>query len=66
MQLFIEIRGDINSLELWTLIEPYKVNLTDLIDKSLVYGDVSMYAALEVISRCALYGRLQITLTPPK
>lgn len=63
MHLFIEINGNIDSRSLWQLIERYKVNLTDLEDKSLVYGDVSSYDALEIIACCSLYGKLKIELS---
>ena len=63
VRLFVEINGNIDSSSLWPLIKPYKVNLTDLIDKSLVYGEVDIVTALEVITCCSLYGNLKIELS---
>ena len=40
VSFFIEIAGDIDSLSLWKLIEPYKVNLTAVEGKTWIYGDV--------------------------
>lgn len=53
----IEIRGNIDSKALWSLIERYGVNLTDLGNVSLVYGTVkTFHDATDVIVYCALFG----------
>ena len=63
MHIFIEIKNKIDSRSLWNLIEKYKVNLTDLEEVSLVYGDVDTITAMEVITCCALFGDLKIELS---
>ena len=63
MKIFIEINGSIDSKSLWQLIGRYKVNLTDCIDKTYIYGDVDTIIAAEVIVCCALYGNLKIELS---
>ena len=58
MKLWLEIKGKIDSDELWARIESYDVNLTDMGNKSLVYGDVSAWAIGQVVALCSLYGDL--------
>ena len=64
VNVWIEIRGSIDSLLLWKLIEGYKLNLTDLLDKCLVYGDCSCSDAGSVVSICALFGELTVYVRP--
>ena len=63
IKLFVEIKGNIDSLMLWELIKDYKMNLTDVGDKTWVYGDVSYLVAGKVISKCALFGDIKAELT---
>ena len=56
----IEIRGNIDSRALWSLIKRYNVNLTDLGNVSLVYGTVKdFHDATDVIVYCALFGDIK-------
>lgn len=56
----IEIRGNIDSRALWSLIKRYGVNLTDLGNVSLVYGTVKdFHDATDVIVYCALFGDIK-------
>ncbi len=61
-RIFIEIQGEIDGLSLWKLISQYKVNLTEVIDKSWVYGDVELHNIGDIIERCALYGPLKVEI----
>ena len=63
MRLFITINESIDSRSLWSMIEKYGVNLTDLEDVTLIYGEVDITEAMEVITCCALYGNLKIELS---
>lgn len=56
----IEITGDIDSLSLWKLIEPYKVNLTAVEGKTWIYGDVWLHYLGTIVERCALFGALKV------
>ena len=58
INLFVEIKGEIDSLMLWELIKEYKLNLTDVITKTWVYGETDYMTAGKVISKCALFGDL--------
>lgn len=60
VSFFIEITGDIDSLSLWKLIEPYKLNLTALEDKTWIYGDVGLHNIGTIVERCALFGALKV------
>lgn len=56
----IEIRGNIDSKALWSLIKRYGVNLTDLGNVSLVYGTVKdFHDATDVVVYCALFGDIK-------
>lgn len=61
--LYAEISGQIDSRKLWHDVEVYGVNVTDLHVKTLIYGEVSMRAALLVIDACAKYGKIQAHIT---
>lgn len=58
--LSVEIKGKIDAISLWGLIEKYHINLTNLDDVTYVYGDVELHKVGEIISRCALFGELSI------
>lgn len=60
VSFFIEITGDIDSLSLWKLIEPYKVNLTAIEGKTWIYGDVWLHHLGTIVERCALFGALKV------
>lgn len=60
VEISIEVKGKIDSRALWSLIEPYGVNLTDLGNVSLVYGTVKdFHEATDVIVYCALFGDIK-------
>lgn len=58
MTFFITIEGEIQSRKLWELIECYHVNLTDLGDRTLVYGETNHSDFGEIISKCSCFGRI--------
>ena len=60
VEISIEIKGKIDSRALWSLIEKYGVNLTDLGNVSLVYGTVKdFHEATDVVVYCALFGNIK-------
>lgn len=63
MRLLIRIDGTINSLELWQHLESYEVNLTDLIDYTLIYGKADINDAITIIRICALFGNIHVELS---
>lgn len=62
MIILLRIDGQINSRDLWSHIEHFKVNLTDLIEFTYVYGEVELEDAVQIIRICALYGNLSVEL----
>lgn len=54
--LYAVVKGPFDSKKLWSLISRYNVNLTDLGDKVLVYGDVNIHDAADVLAFCSLFG----------
>lgn len=66
MHLFMTIEGDFDSRLLWSLIEKYKVSLTDLDNVVLVYGDVCARVAAEVLVCCAPFGKIKLELSGPQ
>lgn len=63
MMLFIVIRESIDTKELWNDIARYKVNETDMIDYTLVYGDVCVSDALNIVACCLKYSyNIEFTL----
>lgn len=56
--IFIEIKGNIDSFKLWDAIKGYKLNLTDLGEINLIYGEIALQYIGELISLCASYGMI--------
>ena len=65
MRLHIEIRDKIDGTALWNDIEKFGVNETELIDVTLVYGNVEHMQAMSIIMSCMKYStNLAIELNP--
>ena len=56
--LWIKTEELTDSLALYAEIEEFKINLTDLIDYSLIYGDCTLEDALTVISLTEKYSHI--------
>lgn len=63
MSIFIELRTDANSRKIWEDIANLGVNLTDLGDKVLIYGSLSLCDCFALISTIAQYGEYSATIT---
>lgn len=59
MMFWIEIKGEIDSRSLWEQIRSYNVNLTEVIEKTWVYGEAPVSSVGEIISICAQFGDLE-------
>lgn len=57
--LYIVIQGPFDSKKLWSLISRYNVNLTDLGENVLVYGDVTFHDSVDIISFCSMFGEIK-------
>ena len=56
----------IESLELYKMVEPLHLNVTDLIDKVLLYGDVELEQLDYVDYTCHKFGAVEITIKQQK
>ena len=56
----------IESLDLYKMVEPLKLNVTDLIDEVLLYGDVSLENLDYVDYVCHKFGSCEITIRQQK
>lgn len=57
VHLLVEIRGPIDSEALWSELETYGVNVTDMSERILVHGEVESYLTAVVITGiCSKYG----------
>ena len=56
----------IESLELYKMVEPLNLNVTDLIDEVLLYGDVSLENLDYVDYVCHKFGSSEITIRQQK
>lgn len=61
--IFIKIDGKIDSRKLWSQLEGYGVNLTDLEDYSLIYGDVNSVTLISIMGFCTAFDKIEITCT---
>ena len=67
LDIFIEIKGKFDSRELWTAIEHTGVNLTDVGDCVLVYGNTTHANLAPIITTCAAFGEdMHVHITLPK
>lgn len=65
VDIFIEIRGQINSHELYDVIGCHGVNVTDLGEQTLVYGNTNIANIAPIITTCATFGDCQAHITRP-
>lgn len=65
VSIFVSFNPPIDSRSLYEELEPYKLNVTDLIDKVVAYGDLEDYQLGEVIQIFLKYGSNNITITNP-
>lgn len=56
----------IESLELYKMVEPLNLNVTDMIDEVLLYGDVSLENLDYVDYVCHKFGSSEITIRQQK
>ncbi len=60
---FIRIQGQINSRELYELLEPYGANVTDCGEYTLIYGEAYLAQTSQIVFNAALYGDISVTIT---
>ena len=56
----------IESLDLYNMVEPLKLNVTDMINEVLLYGDISVENLDYVDYICYKFGAVEITLKQQK
>lgn len=56
----------IESLDLYIMVEPLKLNVTDMIDEVLLYGDISLENLDYVYYICYKFGVVEIALKQQK
>ena len=65
VDIFIEIRGRIDSHELYDVIGRHGVIVTDLGEQTLVYGNISTAIIAPIITTCATFGDCHAHITRP-
>lgn len=65
VSIFATFNPPIESRSLYDELEPYKLNVTDFIEKVAAYGDLEDYQLGEVIQILLKYGSHNITITNP-
>jgi len=66
VDIFIELRGQINSTELWEAIKDTGANVTDIGDQTLVYGNVNIGKLAKLVTTCAAFSEdVRIHITRP-
>lgn len=58
--IFFEVKGNVDSMKLWSEIYLYGINLTDTLETVYVYGDVDTDYIEALISKCKEYGEVVI------
>ena len=64
--VFVKIVGKIDGKQLFELVEQFGMNVTDLMDETLVYGECYMEQASRVLYHCALFGDIMAEVTHQK
>lgn len=66
VDIFIELKGQINSTELWEDLEATGANVTDLGDQTLVYGNIDIASLAKITTTCAIFSEdIHIHATRP-
>lgn len=58
--------GKIESIELYKMVEPLHLNVTDLIDEVLLYGDIDLEHLDYVDYACHKFGVIELTIKQQK
>lgn len=64
--VFVKIVGKIDGKQLFELVEQFGMNVTDLMEETLVYGECYMEQASRVLYHCALFGNIMAEVTHQK
>ena len=59
----VEIKGKIDSKELYQDLDGYNLNVTDLGEMTYVYGQSSMYDSMFILDICRKYGDITSEVT---
>lgn len=59
----VTITGKIDSKKLYSEIQDYNVNVTDLGEVTFVHGEASMYDSMFIIDICRKYGDITSEVT---
>ena len=59
-EYFIEIKGIINSRELYNKIQIYGANVTDLVFMTFVYGEANLDDFIEIAAACFEFSDIDI------
>lgn len=60
LSVFIKINARIDSRNLWEKIARYGINLTDLGDYSLIYGDIYFEDLINLLYICSEFDKVEI------
>lgn len=61
--IFIKIHGEINSRELYELLAPYGMNVTDCGEMTLIYGEAKQADIGQIVFKAALFGDISAEIT---
>lgn len=61
--VFVKIFGSINGRELFDLVGQFGMNVTDMDNETLVYGECYLEQASRVLYHCALFGNIMAEVT---
>lgn len=64
--VFVKIVGKIDGKQLFELVQQFGMNVTDLMDETLVYGECYLEQASRVLYHCALFGNIMAEVTHQK
>lgn len=57
MKFTIKINDKINAKDLWLMVSKYNVNVTELINFTLVHGNCNEWCFMRVLNCCMLFSK---------
>ena len=65
MYIYVEFPGNIDSLELYKIVECYKLNVTDVISSVYMYGKITEKILPYLLNVCYKFSYKTITIKNP-
>lgn len=59
-KIMVEFAGNIDSRELYNMVEKYEINVTDMDGEVILYGMIHSYELCSILSICEKFGITEV------